>query len=609
MTRSLLGDAELRYRIVAGLVLAESALLVSIHLAAALQLFGGTERMAFWHVAATLALLLAGAAALYVRRPKEPSRQTAPAGEAIPAYLWISGVIICGAYLVGAVNAFRSYIVDWDAVSYHLLLPHHLVLDGSFAISPATNWRFGMPANGETAMYVFFAGGLDRWAFLVQWPPLVCLLVSVYALALSVSKSRQAGLCCVAVAATLPIVFNQTFNGYIDLFAASFMMAALALSETALRRSAGPEPYRGLFWVTGLACGIAVGSKVLYVAFVGPLVLVVAAGLMWRLERRVAGGLAVLCALLAGVLLTSSFWYLRGWLLAGNPVFPMRVAIGDWVIFPGIAASSINSPDWAIGRWVNTQAEWLTWIWREYRAKPSMTTYSIDTGVGGLFAAFVPVGAAFFLWTASRPWADRRMWSWTGGVLYCGLVWWFPLHQTLRFGLIFMVMLVLMAAPLFAVLSEKRNLAFWALFCLGTTITSAILALEPAAFIAARYLADVDTRAEVYRYPTYVDDLPAGSTVLNLVAPNNFAMTGTRLSNRVVGFFEGRRTLTSEVLQTRGIDYIVGLDKDVASVEGLAGVQLVHSELLHDPIGLTDTPWRIWKVDRADGVAPSDDGL
>jgi hypothetical protein len=167
-----------------------------------------------------------------------------------------------------------------------------------------------------------------------------------------------------------------------------------------------------------------------------------------------------------------------------------------------------------------------------------------------------------------------------------------------------MLLLVIASGPLLETLAATRNRVFEAVFCAATTITCAILALEPAAFVASRRLYDTDTRAEIYRYPSYVDDLPAGSTVMTLVAPNNFAMAGERLSNRVVGYFEARRELTMEFLEERRVDYIVGHENDAPRVEGLSGVRLIHSEIYHDPVGLGDQPWLIWKVDRS-----SDDGL
>ena len=608
-TRALLGGAELRHRLIAGIVVAESALLAAVHLAAGVQLAGVTERLAPWHAALALALILAASAALLGRRPRTATERKPAPREPIPAYLLLSGVVLGGAYLIGAVNAFGTYIIDFDAVSYHLLLPHHWLLDGTLAISEKTNWRFGMPGNGETAMYWFYAAGLSEWAFLVQWPPLACLFASSYSMAFGLTRSWNAALSCTAILATLPIVYYQTFNGYIDLFAASFTMGALALALAVVERSEKSQPIRPWYFVIGLAMGIAVGSKLTYVAFAGPLVAALAILSGWGAKRKAWETVTTAGALVAGVGLTYAFWFLRGWLLAGNPVFPMKAAIGSWVLFPGVAANNINPPDWAIGRWVHSQAGWLIYPWLEYRARPSMTSYSVDTGLGAAFAAFVPLGLAFFCWLAWRRRADKQFRLWTVGLVYCGLIWWFPLHQTLRFGLVFLLLLVIASAPLLAVLASARNRVFEAVFCSAITITCAIVALEPSAFIASRYLFDMHTRAAIYRYPAYVDDLPAGSTVLNLTPPNNFAMAGARLSNRVVGYFEVPGKLTADFLERRGIDYIVGHGIEANRLEGLAGVRLVHSEIYHDPVGLGDQPWGVWKVDRADVTAPNGDGL
>jgi hypothetical protein len=574
-----------------------------------MQLAGVMERLSPWHSALALAVILAASAALLGRRPRVPMAGRPAPREALPTYLLVSGAAIGGAYLIGAANAFGTYIIDYDAVSYHLLLPHHWLMDGTLAISEKTNWRFGMPGNGETAMYWFYAAGLSRWTFLAQWPPLACLLVSAYSLAFGLTRSRNAALSCIALVATLPIVYYQTFNGYIDLFAASFMMGALALAQAAVERSGEAQSNRSWYWVIGLASGIAVGSKLVYLAFVGPLVVGLVILAVWSGRRKAGETVATAGALFAGIAVTSAFWYLRGWLLAGNPVFPMRAAIGEWVLFPGMAANNINPVNWAIGRWVHSHAEWLIYPWLECRAQPSMTSYSVDTGLGAAFATFVPLGVAFFCWLAWHRRADSQYWLWVSGLIYCGLVWWFPLHQTLRFGLVFMLLLVIASGPLLAALASARNRVFEVVFCSAITITCAILTLQPAAFIASRFLYSRYTRAEIYRYPTYVDDLPAGSTVMNLVSPNNFAMAGERSSNRVVGFFEVPRQLTSEFLEARQIDYVVGHARQAKRLEGLASVRLVHSEIYHDPVGLGDQPWAVWKVDRADGATPSGDGL
>jgi hypothetical protein len=52
------------------------------------------------------------------------------------------------------------------------------------------------------------------------------------------------------------------------------------------------------------------------------------------------------------------------------------------------------------------------------------------------------------------------------------------------------------------------------------------------------------TRAQIYEYPPAIDNLPAGSTILNLAErPWQYPLAGARLSNRIVSMPEGRRIL------------------------------------------------------------------
>jgi hypothetical protein len=193
--------------------------------------------------------------------------------------------------------------------------------------------------------------------------------------------------------------------------------------------------------------------------------------------------------------------------------------------------------------------------------------------------------------------SDKRLWCWLAVFVACGLIWWFPLRQFMRFGIVLMALSVVLAAPLFAVLTEVRNRVFYGIFCAAIVVACTPLALDPVSHIAERIIFDQWSRAETYRYPTAVDDLPDGSTVLNLVRPNNFAMAGERLSFDVVTYFEAPRPLTIEFLKARRITYIVGHSRHEERVEAVPGVQLFHSSDVRNPINKATTRWRIWKVD------------
>jgi hypothetical protein len=180
--------------------------------------------------------------------------------------------------------------------------------------------------------------------------------------------------------------------------------------------------------------------------------------------------------------------------------------------------------------------------------------------------------------------------------LTCGLLWWFPLHQTLRFGLAFILVSVLLSAPLLAVLSAARSRLFEATFFVAVVLTCGVVALEPATAIGSRALFDRWSRAEVLDYPAWVDSLPHGTTIYSLHPTKNMAMAGKRLGNRVVGDFEGRRRLTDEFLRERGIDFVVGRASRSRRLENLTIVELYLNEDLPNPITGHVGRWRIWKV-------------
>ena len=101
-----------------------------------------------------------------------------------------------------------------------------------------------------------------------------------------------------------------------------------------------------------------------------------------------------------------------------------------------------------------------------------------------------------------------------------------------------------MAAPLFAELAGARNWIFAGVFLFSVGATCAMLALTPASSLASRVIFDRWSRAEIHRYPQVINELPDGVTVLNLIAPLNFVMTGERLARKVVAHFEARGPVT-----------------------------------------------------------------
>lgn len=602
LTRLLFAGEPRRYRLIVLVVLAQTAVLLPVHAVAAMELAGLIDRVDSVYLAVAQGLILCVALAchrLYARPQIDTEGHAMPWN--CPWFLRLASVAVGGAYLVGAANALPGYIREFDAARYHLLLPLRWTIDGSFSISSTTDWRMSMPANAEASMFVIFAGGFEHFLSVVQWGPLFGLTAAVYCLALSLSKSRDAAWMCVVVLLTIPIIFFQSFSGYVDLFALSFIVAAMALGERSLEHSdeAGESTWRWLA-MAGLACGIAIGTKHVYLAFGALLGLGLVILHARKSLRPLAVGTWAAVTLLFGIAIPSAFWYLRAALLTGNPLHPLGVTIGGYELLDGVAPSKINQLNWAIGRWVGSEAGWLVYPWLEYQSGGRMTRYSVDSGLGAVVATFVPLGVLFFVWLAWRRRTDGTLWFWLAMWVSCGLIWWYPLHQTLRFGLVFVVLSVVMTAPFLAALSAAGGWLFGGLFLASTVVACSIVALEPASSIASRFIFDLWSRPQIYRYPPVIDDLPGGATILSFEATRNMAMAGSRLNHRVVGSFELHGRPTDEHLRQHRIDYIVGRRRHVERVERLTTVELIYREKFVDPISGGSELWSLWKVNRDD---------
>src|SRR5205085_5740644 len=98
---------------------------------------------------------------------------------------------------------------------------------------------------------------------------------------------------------------------YIDIVLC-LMITAAAL---ALARGLRPEAERRWLVLAAIFLGVACGTK--YTALI--FALAMAAALVFGLRRRALGPLLQLGAIVA---LVGGYWYLRGYLYSGNPVWP-----------------------------------------------------------------------------------------------------------------------------------------------------------------------------------------------------------------------------------------------------------------------------------------------
>jgi hypothetical protein len=137
----------------------------------------------------------------------------------------------------------------------------------------------------------------------------------------------------IAVTSVLtPVALSQAIDQSLDVAMAAFF--ALSLGHLMrLRRSMRVRDAA----LSGLSMGCVLGVKYsgpAYVLILLTLLLAIVVERRRTLQHDNRRAAAILVAG-AGMLALGGFWYVRNYVLTGNPVYPMRVSIASWVVFPG----------------------------------------------------------------------------------------------------------------------------------------------------------------------------------------------------------------------------------------------------------------------------------
>ena len=529
-----------------------------------------------------------------------------------PRYLVAAAVVLVGSYVIFAIDIFSSFPSGSDAIAYHLPVALRWLQTGSLAIPASKAWRFSLPGNAEIGMMILLATGKESAVVLVNWTALAVLAISTYLLAKRISHGDR----LVAATATLlllsiPMFEFQALSAYVDLFGTAFLVAAFTLFVYLKPNgnTPGTASCRWLVFLSAAACGISLGTKPIYDLYAAAYAVFVLFSLYRDRDRKQT--IVIQTALLvAGLLLPSVFWFGRATAATGNPVFPMRVAVGNHVVLAGYASSQITNPDFDLN-FVRSRAEWPIYPWTEWKRDPGylMIPYGEGSGVGALFASLVPVGLAFLLFRAFREFARNSGDSMLLLALALSLVaWWFFLSRVPRFALPIVVLACVLTAPLIEVLQRHQERPFAFLFLVSLLITCTISSFVPFHMLVSRLRSGRWARSDFYSYPRLLDQLPAGSCVMNYtqLEEKNFALAGKGLRNCVVPAFEIPSPITREFLQQHHVDFVAEIvphHEDTLAHPAIAGMSLMSDQLVKS--GEDNVQWRVWRVEQTDPEPPS----
>jgi hypothetical protein len=516
-----------------------------------------------------------------------------------PGHLAAIAAVIIASWLSFAFNAASSYDLGWDGLAYHLPMTVTWLQVGTFAIPEISRWQHSLPANGELGMFMLLSAGLDRVIFLYNWLAFAVGALAVFILARRITESFDSAVLCAALFALVPAVQHQANSAYIDLYGASFILAAVALF---MERGDGAEDggrrwYLSAVILAGLACGIGIGAKPIYYGY-GALCGLGAAILIWQDRNRNSREAILILALLAVCMLVPSlFWLGRAMAATGNPFYPIAVNIMDVQIFNGYRVDEITRGVRLDHLFVDSTWRWLIYPWIETKA--SGPPYGTGSGLGAAWATFVPLGVGIAILYVVRGMGGGNRGTVLALIVMLAAMfalWWFGLRRLPRFGLVFVGLSCVLAAPLFAYLLSRRRLATQILIAVVFGSSVLLSSFDPLHGLLGRVRAGVWDRAGVFEMPALIDALPDRSVIWNAGATEamNFALAGARLSNRVVYKRWSRTPDPADFVRKHGIEYLAERAPFCCADVKSLGARLI----FEGRVGPTHD-WRIWALPSA----------
>jgi hypothetical protein len=224
------------------------------------------------------------------------------------------------------VSAFAP-ATNWDAATAHLAVPAAYVRADHIRLLEG-NVYSAYPQLLHTVMAVLLAFGRERDLSMLIWFMCTYACLAVYALAARLG-GREAGLVAAAMFSTAPIYAAQAGTVAIDVpftgFIASALLALVIWDETKRLRFLAIAGA-----IAGAACGIrhtgylAVALMFAWVAIQGK-------------DHRAKWAAAFAVSAVAA----SAPWWLRSWILAGNPVYPLLPSVFGTGAMPDVQVTGL----------------------------------------------------------------------------------------------------------------------------------------------------------------------------------------------------------------------------------------------------------------------------
>ena len=326
----------------------------------------------------------------------------------------IFSISVC--WIIFSGYLFPSY--TWDALWYHLPIAGYIMQNGAIYEVPSNSFIEQFinifPKNIEL-LFIWNIIFLDNdiVADLSQLLFTIAGVFTIYSIAVKMKINKKYAIYSSLLFFFTPIIILQSSTNYVDvavsvlfLTAINFLMSDMPCRDGFETCSYEGDAGRKCFQkrnittiMTGLTAGILLGSKGSGPLFVGILsAAVIIREFICRYrssgpEKVTAITIAIksftfyLIFFLIPVILIGGYWYIKNWIIYGNPVYPMEISFLNNTIFKGLYQGIVEPAPEIINK-LNAVTRPL-YVWLE-----KVEYYLYDSRLGGLgpiwFILFLP---------------------------------------------------------------------------------------------------------------------------------------------------------------------------------------------------------------------------
>lgn len=346
--------------------------------------------------------------------------------EIIEKFRWLSGevrndLVLLILFVLFAVSVswilltgylFPSY--TWDALWYHLPIVGYIMQSGAIEEVPNNSFIDQFINIFPKNIELFFLWNIiflqsDVITDLSQLLFTITGIFTVYSVSVKLGVKERYSLCSALLFFFTPIIVLQSSTNYVDIAVSVLFLMALNFllssdGDKGKEQSPGPsvisyEQRKTQGILAGLSAGILLGSK-----GSGPLFAIVlsAAFIVRELIRRfkhsnhrnagtsgtvTATAVSYITVFLIPVFLIGGYWYIKNWVVYGNPVYPMDVSLGNLTLFKGLYKGIIEPAPAIINELKPAIRPLYVWV-------ENIDYYLYDSRLGGLgpiwFILFLP---------------------------------------------------------------------------------------------------------------------------------------------------------------------------------------------------------------------------